>query len=385
MIAVGRSMSKERFFSLALAVLAAAMAGRTVSGGTTAPARGGPAASRPATRPAAARPLRVPREQMRELTAFLEEYLPDSYGRIQRLQRDNPRQARRHWSRVYRLWWRVRHYPPDVRQAAVTCYRLNRSIYQAVREIGRADNPAEKAEVTERLRKLLGEHFDRDQVVKEYRVKHLARQLAELKARLAERRKGRAALIEKRLTELLKPPPASRPATTRPAPRRYLRRRPPLTPEREAALMQFVRESAPELLAQLERLRKDDPPEARKMLSRVHRLWRRVRGYPPNVRAAVLARRRLNVAIERAVQKIRSAEDRAERKRLIPALRKLLGEQFGHSQVFLEYRLTRLGRELEDLKAELAARRLDRSSIIAERLGRLLLPPRPPARVTSRD
>ena len=253
-----------------------------------------------------------------------------------------------------------------------------------------SESPAEKAEVTERLRKLLGEHFDRDQVVKEYRVKHLARQLAELKARLAERRKGRAALIEKRLTDLLKPPPASRPATsrpatTRPAPRRYLRHRPPLTPEREAALMQFVRENAPELLAQLERLRKDNPPEARKMLSRVHRLWRRVRAYPPTVRAAVLARRRLNVAIERAVQKIRSAENRTERERLIPALRKLLGEEFGHSQVFLEYRLARLGRELEDLRVELAARRLNRSSIIAERLGRLLLPPRPPARVTSRD
>ena len=212
-------ISKVPCLLLGLAV-AAAVTGTLASGSTTAPA--GPAASPPGR----SAPLRISPEHMRELTAFLAEYLPDSYERIQQLQKDNPRQARRHWHRVYRLWWRVRHYPADVRKAAVACYRLNRSIYQTVREIRQAEDPAEKARLTRGLRKLLGEHFDRDQVVKEHRVKFLARQLVELRAKVEQRRKNRPALIQERLTTLLRPPPATRPATSRPARRRHSRRNP---------------------------------------------------------------------------------------------------------------------------------------------------------------
>lgn len=365
-------ISKVPFLLLGLAV-AEAVTGTLASGSTTAPA--GPVASRPSSQPGGPAPLRISPEHMRELTAFLAEYLPDSYEQIQQLQRDNPRQARRHLHRVYWLWWRVRHYPADVRKAAVACYRLNRSIYQTVREVRQAEDPAEKARLTKGLRKLLGEHFDQDQVVKEHRVKFLARQLVELRAKVEQRRKNRPALIQERLTTLLKPPPATRPATSRPARRRYSRRHPPLTPEREAEMTEFLRQNAPDLLKQLERLRKTDPAAADKTLSRVYGLWQRVVRYPPNVQAAILARRRLNVAIDQTVQSVRRTAKQAGREKLIATLRDLLAEQFGHDQVFLEYRLAHLSRELEELEAELATRRRNRSKIIGAWVGKLLAPP----------
>ena len=365
-------MWQVRRLWIALAVLAVGGAGEALWGKPAAPATG----SQPASRPAGASPLlQISKEQARELTAFLKEYLPESHERIQRLTKENPRQASRHLYRIYRLWWRVRQYPPDVCGAAVACYRLDREVYRTVRETRHTDGAAEKRELTAKLRELLGRHFDQDQVVKEYRVRSLAKQLAELKAKVEERRKTRPALIEEQLAGLLKPPQASSPVATRPARPRSLRYRSDVSAEQDAALGEFLRKHAPELLKQLDRVRAQDAERAQRLRRRLYGMWRRVRRYPPEVREAVIARQRLNVTVERSVQKIRATENPAERQKLVRDLRKVLDQQFGHHQLFLEYRLTFLSRQLGELRAELALRRRNRTKIIGDWMAKLLAPP----------
>ena len=100
-----------------------------------------------------------------------------------------------------------------------------------------------------------------------------------------------------------------------------------------------------------------------------------VAGIGKGDRAAILARRRLNVAVDQTVQSLRGTTNPAGRKKLISTLRNLLAEQFGHDQVFLEYRLNHLSRELEELRAELATRRRNRAKIIGAWVGKLLAPP----------
>jgi hypothetical protein len=60
------------------------------------------------------------------------------------------------------------------------------------------------------LTKLVGERFDYDQIVKEYDVKRLEKQLADLKAEIAERGRNRARTITVLVEQLLNPPTADR-------------------------------------------------------------------------------------------------------------------------------------------------------------------------------
>ena len=64
-------------------------------------------------------------------------------------------------------------------------------------------------ELKKQLLDLLGKQFDNDQTVKEYKVKRLARELAELKAEIEQRKKDREKIISKRLELLMKPMPAA--------------------------------------------------------------------------------------------------------------------------------------------------------------------------------
>jgi len=369
--AVQPAMSKTRRALLGVAVLVTAGAVWTALGAGIAVVSAAPAESRTTTQPAGgdSRRLRIPADEMAQMEAFLKQYMPDLLARIERLREDDPAEAWRQLHRAYRFWWRVRDYPAEIREAAVACRRLSRTIYQTVRERQQALSPAEKAALTENLREILGQHFDKDQLVKEYRVRYLTRQLAELSGKVQQRRKSRSGLIQERLARLLRP--ATQPAATRPAPRQGRMQRSMISPERQAELKRFLKERTPELHAQLERLQKEDPDKARRLLERAYRLWRRVRAYPPEVRDAALARQRLNVAVAETLEKIRKSKDPTQRTEPLQTLRKLLGRQFDYEQIVQEYRVKRLSRQLAELRAEVERRRRSRAKIIAEWLDRL--------------
>jgi hypothetical protein len=143
--------------------------------------------------------------------AFAKEYMPELYAQLETLQKDDPRQARRLLGRLHWVLLRVQRYPAgEVRRAAIARRRLSVEIYKTRRAFGEATDKAQKAKLREQLTELVGERFDYDQIVKEYDVKRLEKQLADLKAEIAERRRNRAKTIAAIMERLLSPPTASR-------------------------------------------------------------------------------------------------------------------------------------------------------------------------------
>jgi len=143
--------------------------------------------------------------------AFAKEYMPELYAQLDKLQKDDPRQARRLLLQLQWVWRRVQRYPAgEVRKAAVARRQLSVEIYKVRKAHGEATDKAQKAKLREQLTKLVGERFDYDQIVKEYDVKRLEKQLADLKAEIAERRRNRAKTVAAIIERLLSPPTARR-------------------------------------------------------------------------------------------------------------------------------------------------------------------------------
>ena len=168
---------------------------------------------------------RLSPEQVERIIAFAKEYLPEEYQQIELIKQEDPQRAR---LMLHRLWWlyrRVRQFPPEIRKAAVERHRLNLAIIQTRRDFIRCTNEAERKKLKNKLRNLLSKQFDYDQAVKEWRVKQLEKQIAELKAQIERRRNEKDKIVAERLKRLLR---VNRPvrATTRPA-YRY-KNRPPI-------------------------------------------------------------------------------------------------------------------------------------------------------------
>ena len=220
-------MSRGRLFVLALSLfLAAALMqssfGQERSSPRAAPKAGEVSAKKaPVSQPATTRPVRPRRrfrfgwealteKQKAEVMAFAKEDMPELYAQLEKLRKEEPRQARRLLRWVYLVWRRVRRYPAgEVRRAAVARRRLGIEIYKTRKAFLEATDKAQKAKLRTQLAKLVGERFDYDQIVKEYDVKRLEKQLADLKAEIAARRRNRAETIAGILERLLNPPTAS--------------------------------------------------------------------------------------------------------------------------------------------------------------------------------
>jgi len=353
-------------------------------------------ASRPASRRSPARRWGFSERQKREVLAFTKEHMPEQHKRLVRLLEDDPRRAGWLLRRLYRLYVNVRRYPPEVRRAAIARHQVRVAIYQAVRELRQADSESQRRAIKARLAELLGQQFDHEQVVRDYEVKRLAEQVADLAAEVRRRRANRAAVIEARLKRLLaaRPRPASQPAATqraRPASRpaagwsRHVARgrmRRRLSSEQAGEVFEYIRKHVPELHDRLLKLRQRDPGRMMVVLEHLRGLVRRLRAMPAEVRNAAITSHRLNVAIFSKAREARQAKEPAKRKRLVAELRELLGKQFQADQVVKEYQAQRLRKQLADLRAELEARKRERGKIIAERLERLSRPlaAAPPAR-----
>jgi hypothetical protein len=206
-----------RWALLAMAVLAAAMMIGTTLAQDKSPA-GAPqatastAASTPAPRWGARTRRAIPADQEAEMMAFTKQYMPELHKQFQQLEKDDPPRAARVHQQMYWLWRRVQRYPAGpVRDAAVARQRINVDVYKAARAYRQTADDGEKAKLRKELTELLGRRFDHDQVVKEYDITLLEKQLAELKADIERRRKNRTEVIADSVTRLLASLPTSHP------------------------------------------------------------------------------------------------------------------------------------------------------------------------------
>lgn len=149
--------------------------------------------------------------QQADVRAFAKQYFPEAYEEVTRQLQDNPQRARPLLAMLTRAYNSVQRFPTgEVRDAAIGRQRANLAISRVIRELRQTENPGERDKRTTRLRELLAEQFDQDQVVKEYDIKRLSEQLASLKAEIEQRKTNRKAVIEEAVGRLLS---TSRPAS----------------------------------------------------------------------------------------------------------------------------------------------------------------------------
>jgi hypothetical protein len=145
-------------------------------------------------------------EQQTEVMAFAKENAPELYERVAALQKQDPQRAALLMDELYRLYNHAKDYPPEVRRPILEKQRLNVAIYRQLRQYRQADSDKQREDAKNQIQQLLGAQFDADQVIRDYDIKRLARQLDDLKAQLEQHKQNRAGIIGDRLNRLLKGP-----------------------------------------------------------------------------------------------------------------------------------------------------------------------------------
>jgi len=168
-----------------------------------------PLASRP-HKPSAGKPEATKEAAEPEAMEWLKQYMPEMHKQITEAAAKDPQQGEAMLHKIQPFIAKTRLYPPEVREAAIAYRRLNLAVYRMVREARNAGDARQKEKLTEGVRGLLNEQFEKDQVVREYEITRLERQLARLKEEVQQRANNRDKIIQDMLRRLLEP--ASRPA-----------------------------------------------------------------------------------------------------------------------------------------------------------------------------
>lgn len=150
-------------------------------------------------------------EDKAKLMAFAKDNAPELYEKLTKLDKDDTVRSAILMNQVYRLYQSVQEYPPEVRPAVLDRHRLNVAIFHALRDFRAADTDAKREEAKKQIQTLLGQQFDNEQIVREYDIKRLAKQLEDLKAQVEQNKNNRQGVIADRLNRLLTRPPTSRP------------------------------------------------------------------------------------------------------------------------------------------------------------------------------
>lgn len=147
-------------------------------------------------------------------------------------------------------------------------------------------------------------------------------------------------------------------------------------------LLDSLKEYRPDFHKRLIQLRTDDPRAYRSALGGAWRWYRRLgwKDMPLEVKRAAIAEQKARVQIWRLVRKTREASSAQEKLSLAGELRQAVVERFEARQVLMTYRLERLEKEIQRLRAELKERADQQEQIVAERIERLMKATTQPAR-----
>jgi hypothetical protein len=167
------------------------------------PPKAPPAAAPKAPADANRLPADLTEQQVAELMTVLEEKRPEEAAQLKRIKEENPRDYPRALGAAWRNYLVWRDMPPEVQKAQETLVLAKLEAWRVSREYLAAKNPIQKDRLHARLMGLLGEEFDAEQTVREYRLSQLEEQLRRVRAELKERSNQRAQMIERDAQELL--------------------------------------------------------------------------------------------------------------------------------------------------------------------------------------
>jgi gas vesicle protein len=157
-----------------------------------------------AVRAEANRPIPLVTDQQEaDLLRALEEKRPEEAKALKKLKEESPREYRIQLAEAYKNYQFVKDMPPEIQRAHETQVRVRVEAWRTSREYLAAVDPALKDRLHSRLQELLGQEFDADQTIRDYRLNQLEEQLKQLRAELKERADRRSQVIGQSLQELL--------------------------------------------------------------------------------------------------------------------------------------------------------------------------------------
>jgi ATP-dependent Lon protease len=145
----------------------------------------------------------VTEQQEADLLRALEEKRPEEAKVLKKLKEENLREYRFALAEAYRAWQFWKDMPADVQKAHEAQVRAKVEAWRVSRDYLAATDPAQKDKLHARLQELLGQEFDADQTIREYRLGQLEEQLKRLRNELKERADRRSQVIDQSLQELL--------------------------------------------------------------------------------------------------------------------------------------------------------------------------------------
>lgn len=144
-----------------------------------------------------------------------------------------------------------------------------------------------------------------------------------------------------------------------------------LTKQQKAELLEFLKRGWPDRYKILEDLKKDSRRSYERSLKHYWKFYVRWKGTPPEVQKAWITMTESRVKAWKLVEKLAQAEE-GERAGILKDLRKTVGAQVDAEVVWNQYRLARLEKRLEELRAELKKQAEQRKHVIEERVEGLI-------------
>lgn len=167
--------------------------------------------AQPAPRDPVSKPAKPPRgeapglseQQESDLLGILGQKHPDEAAQLKKLKEENPAVYRVAMAAAWKVYQVLKDMPPDIQKAHETQLRSRVEAWRVSRDYLAAQAGPEKDKLRARLTELLGNEFDAQQTISEYRLTQLEEQLKRLRAVLKDRKDGRDQVIAQNLQELL--------------------------------------------------------------------------------------------------------------------------------------------------------------------------------------
>ena len=170
-------------------------------------------ATRPSTSPTSrrahprgrGRDRRLTAGQLERMMAFTKAHAPKIHKHLVKLRQSDTPRARSLLYMVHGLIRPIRSMPPRVRRAAIAVHEANVGLLRPARQARKSKDPAERKRLAASMRVVLVEQFKDRQIVREYDVKRLRKELADLRADVQKRSDDREKIIAERLARLTSP------------------------------------------------------------------------------------------------------------------------------------------------------------------------------------
>jgi len=147
---------------------------------------------------------------------------------------------------------------------------------------------------------------------------------------------------------------------------------PPLTPQRVDELLESIRNDRPLVYRHLMELRRRDPGQFRRAMAGLDHFFRQLENLPPELREAVVDQRQDRLQRHHLVRRYHATADTTQRDAMAREIRALTGRIFDTDQALREYKVRQLEKEVRALQAQLAARAVQRDTLIDRRVAELL-------------